>query len=77
MIRISAAIPRINPTLAMLLPKTLPSTKSVLPFHAAVAQATISGIEVPKATTVRPITNGDTWSAAATREAPRTSHSAP
>jgi hypothetical protein len=66
-----------NSTLNRLLPTTLPTDRSACPDQAAWTLTANSGELVPKATTVKPITNGDTPTVAASREAPRTSHSAP
>ncbi len=74
---ISAEMPRISSTLAMLLPTTLPIARSGLPASAEPTDTAISGALVPKATTVRPTTSGDTPKETASREAPRTSTSAP
>ena len=61
----------------MLLPTTLPSARSACPAHAAPTLTASSGALVPYATTVRPMTSGDTPAAPASRTAPRTSASAP
>jgi len=74
---ISAEMPRISSTLAMLLPTTLPIARSGLPASAEPTDTAISGALVPKATTVRPTTSGETPKETARREAPRTSTSAP
>jgi len=63
--------------LKMLLPITLPIAISPCPVKADRRLTTSSGALVPKATTVSPITSGETRSAAATATAPRTSSSAP
>ncbi len=66
-----------NSTLKMLLPTTLPSAMSGEPPSAEPTLTAISGALVPKATTVRPMISGGMPAAAARREAPRTSNSAP
>ena len=63
--------------LAMLLPTTLPSASSGLSLSAAERLTTSSGAEVPKPTSVKPITKGLTPIARAIRIAPRMSASAP
>ena len=68
---ISAEMPRISSTLQMLLPTTLPSARSGLPASAEPTDTAISGALVPKATTVRPTTSGETPKETASREAPR------
>ncbi len=74
---ISALIPRMNRTLKMLLPTTLPTAMSVLPFSTAPTDTATSGELVPIATMVRPTTSGEMPSDSAIFEAPRTSASAP
>ncbi len=61
----------------MLLPTTLPRAMSEAPVKLARTLTASSGALVPKATTVRPITNGEMPKAEARREAPRTRASAP
>ncbi len=53
------ATPKIRKIFMMLEPSILPMAKSLLPFKEANTLMTNSGNEVPKATTVRPITKGD------------------
>ena len=74
---INAEMPRISSTLAMLLPTTLPIARSGVPASAEPTDTAISGALVPKATTVRPTTSGDTPKETARREAPLTIRSAP
>ena len=50
------ATPRMRSTLAMLLPTMLPMAKPLLPPTDAMMLTANSGAEVPKATTVNPIT---------------------
>ena len=61
----------------MLLPMTFPMTRPGLPFAPAKRLMTSSGREVPKETTVSPITNSEMLSCRAIEDAPRTSQSAP
>ena len=75
--RSSAVRPRMNRTLKMFEPSTLPTATSALPSHAPVRLTTSSGHDVPKPTMVRPITNSLTPSFLAMEEAPSTSQSAP
>jgi hypothetical protein len=63
--------------LQILLPTTLPTAIMLLPFIDEIRLTTSSGAEVPKATTVRPITIGVTPRLRARLEEPFTSHSAP
>ncbi len=72
-------IPSTNRMLKMLLPTMLPTARSppAAPVSAARMPTAISGALVAKATTVSPMTSGDTPIAAASREAPRTRISAP
>jgi hypothetical protein len=74
---ISADRPRMNSTLKMLLPTTLPTARSVWPDSAAPTDTATSGALVPKATTVSPTTSGDRPNDSASFDAPRTSSSAP
>ncbi|MNN25702.1 hypothetical protein D3C81_1391850 [compost metagenome] len=74
---ISADRPRMNSTLKMLLPTTLPTAMSPWPAKADCTLTAISGALVPKATTVRPMISGGMPNWAARRAAPRTSTSAP
>ncbi len=73
----SAEIPSTARTLNMLLPTTLPMARLVSPSMAACTPTAISGALVPKATTVRPTTSGDTPRFTARCRAPRTRTSAP
>ena len=61
----------------MLEPTALPRLRPALPREAATTDTANSGIEVPKPTTVRPTTNGDTPRRRASRDEPSTSQSAP
>ena len=55
---IRAVRPRMNSTLKILLPTTLPMARSVLPSSTACTLTAVSGALVPKATMVRPTTSG-------------------
>ncbi len=57
MLAIAAVIPNISKIFAMLLPRIFPNAMSPLPLTAAMMFTISSGIEVPKATIVNPITN--------------------
>jgi hypothetical protein len=61
----------------MLLPTTLPTTRSLCPARLDETDTASSGELVPRATMVRPMISGDRPTAAARREAPRTNSSAP
>ena len=74
---IMAATPRATPTLNRLEPSAFPIANSGSPARAATADENISGADVPNATIVRPITNGDTPRLRAKAEAPDTSQLAP
>ena len=63
--------------LAMLEPTTLPTAIPGLPIRAAWMLVTSSGVEVPKPTSVSPITSGETPNRRAVPTAPRTSTSPP
>ena len=63
--------------LAMLEPMALPMAMPGAPSKAAIKETIISGAEVPKATTVRPITSGDTPRLRESPAAPATKRSAP
>jgi len=65
------------PTLKILLPITLPTMRSVAPRQAASIETATSEALVPKETTVRPITKGESPSQSASPLAPRTSSSEP
>ena len=58
-------------------PNILVRAKSVVPSATETMFTTNSGIEVPKATTVKPITKSDTPKRLAIAEAPSTNQSAP
>lgn len=75
--RMAAATPMSSKTLIMLLPMTLPSRMSVLPFKSDEKETASSGAPVPKATMVRPMRSLETLKLAATDEAPLTNQSAP
>ena len=74
---ISALMPRMNSTLKMLLPTTLPMAMSVLPSSTAPTLTATSGALVPKATMVSPTTSGLMPNDRASLDAPRTSTLAP
>ena len=74
---ISADTPRMNRTLKMLLPTTLPMAMSLLPWIAEPTETATSGALVQKATIVSPTTSGETPQDSASRLLPRTSSSAP
>ena len=67
----SALMPRMNSTLKMLLPTTLPTAMSRSPLMAAVMDVATSGIDVPVATMVRAMTTSLTPSALANASAAR------
>jgi hypothetical protein len=73
----SAAIPSIRKIFMILLPNTLPIAKSELPFREAKTFITNSGKEVPKATTVSPITKGDRFARRPSETDPFTNQLAP
>ncbi len=54
--QISAVTPRMRATLAMFDPATLPIAKPDEPTHAACVDTSSSGMDVPKPTTVMPMT---------------------
>ena len=72
-----AVTPRIAMMLNMLLPRTLPNASAELPSIDEMIFTTSSGVEVPKATTVRPITIFGTFSRWASAAPPSTSKLAP
>ena len=74
---IRALMPRMNSTLKMLLPTTLPMAMSVLPSSTAPTLTATSGALVPKATMVSPTTSGLMPNDRASLDAPRTSTLAP
>ena len=55
----SAAVPSTRPMFAILLPKALPTARSLAPFKEAVTETSISGADVAKPTMVSPISMGD------------------
>ena len=63
--------------LKMFEPTTLPTAISFAPRRAAVTLTASSGMDVPNATMVRPISSGDTPSLRASADAPATNLSAP
>ena len=73
----SAEMPRTRAMLHMLLPTTLPTAIMLLDFTAETTLTTNSGVEVPKATTVNPMTMGVIPRLRARLDDPFTSHSAP
>ncbi len=75
--RMIAVQPTIRPMLAMLEPMTLPKEMAPRPCEAAMTLTASSGALVPKATTVRPITRGETPMSRASPVAPRTTVSPP
>ena len=75
--KITDETPRIKRMLSMLLPTTLPTERSALPVIAALMLTAASGIEVPIATMVRPITICGILNFFAMLEAPSTKKSAP
>ena len=72
-----AATPRINKILAMLLPTMLPMAKPLFPPSEAIMFTANSGEEVPKATTVRPITISGILNLLARADEPSISQPAP
>ncbi len=75
--RMTAAIPRTSSRFITLDPTAFPTLRAPLPRIAARTDTMNSGIDVPKPTTVRPTTIGETPKRRASREAPSTSHEAP
>ena len=73
----SAAVPTMSMVLKMLLPTTLPTARSVVPLSAEMKLMKNSGIDVPIATTVRPMTMGGMFILAASDVAPSVSFPAP
>ncbi len=61
----------------MLLPTILPMAIAAFPWRLALRLTNNSGVEVPKATTVSPITRSETCNRRARDEAPSTSQPAP
>ena len=76
-LQMSAETPRMSSMFAMLLPTTFPIERSAEPVAAEVAETASSGMDVPNATTVSPMTSGDTRHFSATPAAPSTKKSAP
>ncbi len=74
---ITAEIPRIRSVLVIFEPIILPSAMPELPRRPAMVLITSSGMEVPKATTVKPITKEEMPNFLATEDDPSTSISAP
>ena len=72
-----AVMPTIMRMLKMLLPTTLPIDNSALPSRAESTLTDNSGVEVPKATTVRPMTIDEIRKRLASDEAPSVRKSAP
>ncbi len=72
--RTSAVTARTKPTFTMQEPTMLPKASAVSPRDADIPFTTSSGVEVPKATTVMPITRGGTPSAPARRAMPSTKY---
>ena len=73
----NADMPKIREILQILLPITFPTAIMLFPFMEETRLTTNSGVDVPKATTVRPITTGVTPRLLARLDDPLTSHSAP
>ena len=69
--RMTAASPRMNVTLKMFEPTTLPMATASFPRRAAIRLTASSGTEVPAATTVSPMTAGVTRASVARVTAPR------
>ena len=74
---IIAVPPKIKPRLKILDPTTFPIDISVWPVMAAFIVTANSGADVPKATTVSPITRSDIFKECAISAAASTSQSAP
>jgi len=72
-----AVAPRIKPMLARLDPRTFPTAISALPLTVAKTATMNSGAEVPRDTTVSPMTIGLNPKLSWSRAAPRTNQSAP
>ena len=72
-----AATPTMSKLLKTLLPTMLPTAKSGVPFNADTRLTQNSGMDVPIATTVSPITICDTFMRSAKPTAPSVSLSAP
>ena len=76
-LQMSAETPRMSRMFAMLLPTTLPMDRSVDPVAADVTDTASSGMDVPNATTVSPMTSGEMRHLPAIPAAPSTKKSAP
>ena len=72
-----AATPTMSNVLKILLPTTFPTAKSGVPLRAETKLTQNSGIEVPMATIVNPITICDTFIRSASETAPSVRRSAP
>lgn len=72
-----AATPTMSRALKILLPTTLPTARSGVPLRAETTLTQSSGMEVPRATMVSPMTIWGTRSRSATATAPSVSRSAP
>src|SRR3989338_2306231 len=72
-----ADIPKMSRIFAILLPKIFPMAMSVFPFILAKMLTMSSGVEVPNATMVSPMTRDDMPNFFAMEDAPSTSQSAP
>ena len=70
-------MPRIRSIFAILLPKIFPIAISVLPFILAKIFTKSSGIEVPKATIVKPMTMFEIFNLLAIEAEPSTNRLAP
>jgi hypothetical protein len=70
-------IPRMTNKLKLLLPMILANTISWCPSRLPITLTTSSGVEVPKATIVKPMAKSETLNFLARAVAPSTSQSAP
>ena len=77
MLHRAADMPTISNTLNILLPTTLPMAMPLLSCNAETKEMKNSGADVPKATTVRPMTIWGTFKRAAREPAPSVNLSAP
>ena len=75
--QISAVTPRMRATLAMFEPATLPMASPEDPIHAACVDTSNSGIDVPKPTTVMPMTIALSFARCAIATAPSIKKSPP
>ena len=73
----NAAVPRTRPILAILLPKALPTARSLEPLKDALTETSSSGADVPNPKIVSPISIGDRPKLRAVALAPVTKRSAP